>query len=125
MNFKTEINIENRKIGKKNPCLVIAEAGVSHFGDMEMAKDLVDMASEGGADVFKTQIFDVDALISKNANDWKDRLRPRNLSFDQVCEIKQRCENKGLVFLATAHDHTRINWLKRLNVSSIKIGSGL
>ena len=87
-----------KKIGSSNPCLIIAEAGVAHFGDIEMAKDLVDMSHESGADVFKTQIFDVDALISKNAEDWKDRLRKRNLNFDQVQEIKERCEKRINIF---------------------------
>ena len=98
MNFKEIINIENKKIGKNNPCLIIAEAGISHFGDIKIARDLVDMAVDSGADIFKTQIFDVDALISKNANEWKDRLRPRNLNFDQILEIKDRCKEKGIIF---------------------------
>ena len=84
MIFKDTINIENKTIGKNHPCLVIAEAGISHFGDIKIARDLVDMAVDSGADVFKTQIFEVDNLISKNANVWKDRLRPRNLNFDQI-----------------------------------------
>lgn len=124
MIFKDTIKIENKKIGKNYPCLVIAEAGISHFGDIKIARDLVDMAVDSGADVFKTQIFDVDNLISKNANDWKERLRPRNLNFDQIQEIKERCKKKGIIFLTTAHDESRIEWLKKLDVSSIKIGSG-
>lgn len=124
MSFKKIINIENKKIGDDNPCYIIAEAGVSHFGDFELAKDLVDMSYESGADVFKTQIFNVDELISKNAEEWKTRLRPRNLSFSQIEYLKERCEKKGLIFLATAHDESRLEWLNKLNVSSVKIGSG-
>ena len=83
VDFERTITIENKKVGKGQPVLIIAEAGVSHFGDINLAFDLVDMAAEVGADVFKTQIFDVDYLISKYANDWKDRLRSRNLNYDQ------------------------------------------
>ena len=124
MAFKKTISIQGRKVGIDNPALIIAEAGISHFGDIKIARDLVDMAVDSGADVFKTQIFDVDNLISKNANDWKERLRSRNLNFDQIYEIKERCKQKGIIFLTTAHDDSRIEWLKKLNVSSVKVGSG-
>ncbi len=124
MQFQKKILIGHRNVGGEAPCLIIAEAGVAHFGDIKLARDLVDLAADAGADVFKTQIFDVDALISKTASDWKERLRPRNLTFDQVQEIKDRCESRGLIFMATAHDESRVSWLKRLDVAAIKVGSG-
>lgn len=124
MKFPTEFMIGSKKVGGDAPCFVIAEAGVAHFGDMKLAEELVDLASNAGADVFKTQIFDVDVMISKYAPEWKDRLRPRNLNFDQVAALKDLCEKKGLIFITTAHDESRIEWLKKLNVDAIKVGSG-
>jgi N,N'-diacetyllegionaminate synthase len=122
--FEQSFRIADRDVGGQAPCLVIAEAGVSHFGDMDLARNLVDLAVEARADVFKTQLFDVDALIAKRAEDWRERLRPRNLTLDQAKELKGRCEAKGLVFLATAHDETRIPWLRELDVAAVKVGSG-
>jgi len=126
--FSTDFSIPTqtgeRKIGPGYPVLIIAEAGVAHFGDMDLARQLVDMAADGGADIFKTQLFDVEALIAESARDWRDRLRSRNLTLDQAWELKERCENKGLIFTATAHDETRISWLQDLNVPLIKVGSG-
>lgn len=118
------LTIGNRTVGPGYPCLIIAEAGVAHFGDMGLARELVDLAAEGGADVFKTQFFDVDALIAKHSVEWRERLRPRNLTLDQAHELAQRCQDKGLLFMATAHDETRIPWLEALEVPAIKIGSG-
>ena len=113
MKFRNFFNIGHRQVGGGADCLVIAEAGVSHFGDMGIARELVDMAAEAEADVFKTQIFDVDHLLSDQAMEWKNRLRARNLNFDQIEELKNRCESQGLIFMTTAHDESRINWLER------------
>jgi len=123
-NFKAEFTIADRVVGGDNPCLIIAEAGVSHFGDLELAKELVELAAFSKADVFKTQIFDVDSLFTEEAEEWKNRLRPRNLSLSQVGDLKDYAESKGLIFIATAHDESRISWLNELNVEAVKIGSG-
>jgi N-acetylneuraminate synthase/N,N'-diacetyllegionaminate synthase len=103
---------------------VIAEAGVSHFGDMTLARELVDLAAESGADAFKTQFFDVDTLIAKSADEWRTRLRPRNLTLDQALELRDRCASKGILFMSTAHDQSRVDWLQRLDVPAVKVGSG-
>ncbi len=120
----SSFRIGDRRVGGDAPCLFIAEAGVAHFGDMGLARDLVDLAADANADVFKTQFFDVEALISNRAADWQDRLRPRNLTLDQAVELKERCEARGLLFMATAHDETRIPWLETLDVPAVKVGSG-
>jgi len=122
--FRSHIEIGRHLVGLGEPTLIIAEAGVAHFGDMDMARRLVDLAANAGADVFKTQVFDVDMMISDKAPDWRDRLRDRNLSFDQVRELKDRCTERGLLFAATAHDESRIHWLRELDVPFIKVGSG-
>ena len=122
--FKKSFQIGGREVGPDAPCLFIAEAGVSHFGDMGLARELVDLAAEAGADVFKTQFFDVDVLIAARAGEWRDRLRPRNLTLDDAIELKSRCHSKNLLFMSTAHDASRIEWLRRLNVPAIKVGSG-
>lgn len=122
--MKKTFKIAHRVVGGDAPCLFIAEAGVAHFGDMGMARDLVDLAAEGNSDVFKIQIFDVDTLLSAEAEEWKDRLRPRNLTLDQVFELKEFVESKGMLFMATAHDQSRLSWLEELDLPAIKVGSG-
>lgn len=124
MTFSSSFKIGSRQIGNGAPTLIIAEAGVGHFGDMALARDLVDLAAESGADVFKTQFFDVEAMIAKRAPDWRERLRPRNLTLDEAHEVKARCDAKGILFMSTAHDETRIPWLAELDVPGIKVGSG-
>lgn len=122
--FRRQFRIGDRAVGGDAPFLFIAEAGVSHFGDIGLARELVDLAADAGADVFKTQFFDVETLIAKRAADWRERLRPRNLTLDEFAEIAQRCHARGLTFMATAHDESRISWLEQLQVPAIKVGSG-
>jgi N,N'-diacetyllegionaminate synthase len=122
--FSRRFRIGTRMVGEGAPVLIIAEAGVSHFGQMDLAFELVDMAAEASADVFKTQFFDVDCLYAERARDWRDRLRPRNLTLDQAMQLKARCDAKGLLFMSTAHDESRMPWLTELDVPALKVGSG-
>jgi N-acetylneuraminate synthase/N,N'-diacetyllegionaminate synthase len=122
--FKKTFKIGDRLVGPGAPVLFIAEAGVAHFGDMEMAYRLIDLAVDAGADVFKTQFFDVEAMIAASAQDWRDRLAPRNLSFEQFSELKAYCDKRGILFMSTAHDATRIPWLRDLDLPAVKVGSG-
>ena len=106
LNFQlsNHINIEGRLIGKGYPCFIIAEAGVSHFGDIQKAFKLVDLAVDAGADAVKFQIFDVDFLISDDLPEWKERLQPRQLPYRDFEKIKEYCLSKKILFFATAHD---------------------
>ncbi len=122
--MKATFEIAGKPVGGNAPCLVIAEAGVAHFGDIGLARELVELAAEARADVFKTQFFDVETLFAERAADWRERLRPRNLTLDQAIEIKELCDTKGLGFMSTAHDESRIAWLSALDVPAIKVGSG-
>ncbi len=122
--FKPEFKIANRPVGGEAPVFIIAEAGISHFGDINLAVQLVEIAAGGGADAFKTQFFDVDALYASSERAWRERLRSRNLTLDEFHELKTLCDEKGLLFMATAHDESRISWLVELGVPAIKVGSG-
>jgi N-acetylneuraminate synthase/N,N'-diacetyllegionaminate synthase len=122
--LKSHFNIADRAVGEGEPVFIIAEAGVSHFGKMDLARQLVQLAAAAKADAFKTQFFDVDALIANSAPEWRERLRPRNLSFDQARELKLMCDSLGILFMATAHDETRLPWLEKLDVPAVKVGSG-
>ena len=61
------VDFENRRIGDGEPAFVIAEAGVNHNGDPELAHRLVDAAAEAGADAVKFQTFDPVALAAADA----------------------------------------------------------
>lgn len=124
MPFKRQIAIAGKTIGGDAPVYIIAEGGVAHFGDPEKALALVDLAADAGADAFKTQAFSTESLISSRLPEWRDRLRPKEVGFDFIARMKTRCDERGIVFLCTAHDPSVLSWLTDLDVVAYKVGSG-
>lgn len=123
--FPSHFFIGQRRVGPGEPCLVIAEAGVNHFGSLDKAFRLVDMAVGAKADVFKLQHFRTDELVGAQAPEWRERLRPKELSDEHVRAVKEYCDSKSIQFLCTGHDGSVIDFLdKELDVPAFKIGSG-
>lgn len=122
--FNKRFDIDGRAVGDGAPVYIIAEAGVAHFGSEEKAYRLVDLATEACADAVKFQVFDVEAMISKDAEEWRARLGSRQLGYDAFERIQKYCQHKGITFFATAHDEPSLDFLDTLNVPVYKIGSG-
>ncbi|MCH8275771.1 MAG: N-acetylneuraminate synthase family protein [Armatimonadetes bacterium] len=122
--FNATFDIACRPVGVGAPVLIIAEAGVNHFGDLGKALALVDLAADAGADVFKTQAFSTDRLVSARLPEWRQRMRPKEISFDFLRAVKEHCEERGILFMCTAHDESVLPWLDQLEVPAFKIGSG-
>jgi N-acetylneuraminate synthase/N,N'-diacetyllegionaminate synthase len=122
--FPTHFKIGRREVGPGCPVFVIAEAGVNHFGRFELAEQLLDLAIQAKADAFKLQVFDVDELFAESAAAWKERLRPRVLTFEMIARLRERCRAADLAFLLTTHDASKIPWLTKLEVEAVKVGSG-
>ena len=122
--FSQTFKVEHREIGGAAGVYIVAEAGVSHLGDEKKAFELVDLAKKAGADAVKFQIFDVNALISNEALDWKERLGPRQLPYEAFGRISEYCKAKGITFFATAHDEPSLEFLCTIDVPLFKIGSG-
>jgi len=116
---------------------IIAEAGVNHNGDINLAKQLIDIAAEAKADAVKFQTFIAEKGISKfaekaayqkestGANESQlDMVKKLELSFDQFVELKRYADTKGIMFLSTPFDFPSIAFLKELGISYGKIPSG-
>ena len=95
--------------------LVIAEAGVNHNGDLQLAKKLVDAASEAGADVIKFQTYQASQLVTEHAEQavYQQKalgksegqlamLKRLQLHPDQHVELIDYCRKKNIEFLSTA-----------------------
>jgi len=122
--FSRSFSIGGRSIGGGAPVFFIAEAGVAHFGDLDKAIKLVDLAADAGADAFKTQAFSAERLIAKSLPDWRRRLGSREVGFEFIAAMKERCDERGILFLCTPHDESALPWLDELEVPAFKIGSG-
>ncbi len=122
--FKQEIEIAGRPVGPGHPVYVVAEAGVAHFGSLEKALTLVDLAAEAGADAVKFQIFRAEYLISGQDRQWQKRMASRELPYEAFQHIAAYSRQKGIAFFATAHDGPSLEFLESLNPPAYKIGSG-
>ncbi|APA59234.1 N-acetylneuraminate synthase [Campylobacter coli] len=117
--------------------LVIAEAGVNHNGDLNLAKKLIDVASEAGADYVKFQTFKTELCISKNAQKAEYQLKTTSKiesQFEMVKKLElskqaheilmEYCKERNIKFLSTAFDLKSIDLLVELGIDIFKIPSG-
>lgn len=91
---------------KKIKTIVIAEAGVNHNGNINLAKKLIDVASKSGADYVKFQTFDVDHLIHKNTKTAIYQKQNLNNDISQYSMLKQ-------YQLSYKHHKQLINYTKK------------
>lgn len=118
--------------------IIIAEAGVNHNGDINLAKQLIDAAVEAGVDYVKFQTFKSENLVSKvakkadyqientqNASENQlQMLKKLELSHAQHEELISYCKQKNISFFSTAFDLASLNYLKELGLKIVKIPSG-
>jgi len=116
---------------------IIAEAGVNHNGLVDLAKQLIDVAVDSGADAVKFQTFKAENLVSKNAQkaDYQkqttdasesqfDMIKKLELDVDTHKELIAYCQEKDIMFLSTPFDHESIDLLSGLGLQIFKIPSG-
>jgi N-acetylneuraminate synthase/N,N'-diacetyllegionaminate synthase len=130
------VPLAGRAIGAGS-VFVIAEAGVNHNGDLDIAFRLVDAAAEAGADAVKFQTFDPAALAAAGAPtaeyqrragagdaDQRELLTRLALPTEAWAELKAHAEARRLVFLSTPFDDGSASLLDGLGVPAFKVGSG-
>jgi len=123
--FASSFSIAGRTVGARAPCYVIAEAGVSHFGNVQKAYALADLAVSAKADAVKFQHFHSERLVGASAPDWRRRLQSRELSDADMLKVAEYCRKCGITFICTAHEETALDFLDReVGVPAFKIGSG-
>lgn len=130
------IDIGGRVVGNDASVFIIAEAGVNHNGDIQLAKKLVDAAVEAGVDAVKFQTFKTEDLTTKSAemaayqvdnigvsSSQFDMIRRLELDYDAFIELERYCKNKGILFLSTPHTLEAMKFLNSI-VPAFKVGSG-
>ena len=115
---------------------IIAEAGVNHNGDINLAYQLVDAAKAAGVDCIKFQTFKSENLVSHTAqkaeyqkaatgdSSQQDMLKQLELSFGEFVSLKEYCDRKGICFLSTPFDFESIEFLNSIEMPFWKIPSG-
>ena len=116
------IKIGEKHIGEKNQVFVIAEIGSNHNQDINIAKKLIDVAADAGADAAKFQLFDADELY-KPGDELYEVFKEMQMDTDWLAELKSYTENKGLIFFASPFDEKSIHLLNDYGVSLYKWAS--
>lgn len=120
----------------KHVC-IIAEAGVNHNGDFNIAKKMIDVAKKAGVDYIKFQTFDPSKLVVKDAlkADYQikngssgesqfEMLKNLTLTKENFIELKEYCSDVGIGFISTPFDLESIDFLETLNMDFWKVPSG-
>lgn len=131
------VEIGGRRVGSGYPTFVIAEAGVNHNGDLELARQLIDVAVQAKADAVKFQTFITEESISPLApqaayqreNTGKpesmfEMVKRLELPMEAFAELKYYCQSRNIVFLSSPFDLQSVEVLDRLDVPAFKIASG-
>jgi len=113
---------------------IIAEIGMNHNGDIELAKKMIKDAKVSGADCVKFQVFKAEEFVTSTAmvyGEEKDTEPARQVDmmkkyeFDEIQwkELKMECEQEGIEFLASVFDEDSLNILENIGVKRYKIAS--
>jgi len=128
------IRIGERRIGRDQPTYVIAEIGINHNGDPGMAKELIDIAVEAKADAVKFQKRHLPSLYSRDVLEETERyeqnfqymipiLKKVELAEEDLADLKDHAEQKGLAFLCTPFDPVSADFLDELGIPAFKTAS--
>lgn len=134
--FDKVISIGSQSIGVGHPCFVVAEVGINHNGDMNLAHKTIDAAISAGANGVKFQNYATEDFLENATltytyyNDGQkiiesqwDMFKRCELSEEELIELKKHCDQKNIIFFSTPTSPSGLNLLKRLNVPLLKNGS--
>lgn len=127
------ISFGNRKVGNGHPCYIIAEIGINHNGDIEIAKKLIDLAKVAGCDAVKFQKRTVDVVYSA-----EELAKPRESPYgdtngdlkyglefelEEYQEIDRYCKEKKIDWFASCWDEGSVNFIDHFDAPCYKIAS--
>lgn len=123
-------------IGHSQPCFIVAEAGINHNGDINLAHQLIDYAEEVGVDAIKFQYYKTeDFLLDKTlthkytsqgksiVENQYNMFKRYELSYKSIVELSDHAKQKGLIFFCTPTSEKGISELIKLGVPLLKNGS--
>ena len=127
------MELSGRKIDNYEKPLIIAEIGINHGGNLELAKKMVLLAAKSGVECIKHQTHFIEDEMTEDAKDiypphmkesiW-DLIANCALSKDEEIELKKFTEDLGVIYLSTPFSRSAADFLNDINVVGFKIGSG-
>ena len=114
---------------------VVAEIGINHNGDLQLAKELIDIASSCKCDAVKFQKREIDLVYSKEILDsprespWgktqRDQKEGLEFTFEEYDEIDEYCKNKNIDWFASSWDIVSQEKMRRYNFKFNKVASAM
>ena len=127
------VDIGKQTVGPGNPCFVVAEIGINHNGDLDLARELIDVAVNAGCDAVKFQKRTVDVVYSAEElgrprespfgvtnGDLKRRLE---FSKEQYDQIDAHCRARNIAWFASPWDEASVDFLEDFAVPCYKVAS--
>jgi N,N'-diacetyllegionaminate synthase len=132
MTLRESFEIGGRQVGGGAPCYVIAEAGANHNRDLGIARELIDVAADAGADAVKFQTYSGAGIYSSKTPQFKylkdDRspqelLEAISLPREWQPKLAEHARERGIHFFSSPFDHEAVDQLAALEVPAMKIAS--
>ena len=127
------VRIGQRLVGDGQPCFVIAEIGINHNGDLELAKRLIDASKKAGADAVKFQkrtvevVYTAEELARPRENPFGqtngDLKRGLEFGHAQYAEIDRYCREQDLLWFGSCWDEGAVDFMEQFNPPCYKIAS--
>ncbi|EDU36131.1 N-acetylneuraminate synthase family protein [Clostridium sporogenes] len=133
---KIKIN-DYKYIGENQPCFIIAEAGINHNGDINIAKKMIDAAKECGVDAIKFQTFKAEEFISNKNETYTYKSQGKEITEsmyqmfkryeftkEEWIEIANYCSEKNVIFFSTPQNPSDLDFLIEIvDLPIIKVGA--
>ncbi|MBP7211874.1 N-acetylneuraminate synthase family protein [bacterium] len=131
--MRKSVNVGGKVIGDNSPCFIIAEIGINHNGDINLAKSLIDMAITAGCDAVKFQKRTVDVVYTKEELEKErqsvfgdtngDLKRGLEFGFEEYSKINDYCKSRGIMWFASCWDEGSVDFISKFNPPCYKISS--
>ncbi|MDO5633879.1 MAG: N-acetylneuraminate synthase family protein [Micrococcus sp.] len=131
---QSELRLGRHVVAEGQPSVIIAEIGINHNGSVDLAKHLVDLAADGGADMVKFQLRDMDALYRNDSSKRSqgedlgpqytlDLLSKYSLSAEQLFTVFDHCKQRDIDVMCTPWDEPSVQALADYGTPALKIAS--
>lgn len=134
--MKREIKLGNRWVGEGHPAYIIAEIGINHNGDIDIAKQLIDAAVDAGCDAVKFQKRTPELCVPEDQQDkmrhtpwgyitymeYRDRVEFGLAEFEEIADY---CDLKGIEWFASSWDKPSVDFLEQFDLVAHKVPSAL
>jgi N-acetylneuraminate synthase len=128
-----KVIIGNKEVGEDNPVFIVAELGINHNGDVEIAKQLIDVAVEAGCDAVKFQKRTIELVYSKEelqkprespwGTTFEEQKRGLEFGQEEYQIIDEYCKDNDILWLASCWDTDSVDFIDAFDPPCFKIAS--